>query len=481
MKSRLGTWDVGLGGLLLCMTAVAVSAQAPATSVTLFNSGRVLVRRTMTMAIPAGVSSQTFALGEFNPVTFALLDPGVQLVSVKSDAQLNEQTLLRRYVGRAFEIDTGRAGAPSRRATLLSMDPERWEWADRAGVVFGHPGRVVWPKDLVPSLMSADVTLQSDRARQSIKIMYETSGSAWATSYRLYLGASGRIEGVASIASGVLQLPDAEVQLLSGDIGQGAPPSVRGGRTDQNASYIDGVPAMNGIASTNMLLSARGGRSAESEAAGEGHLYTLPSRVTFVPGSSIVVPLFDPAPAKADRRFTVGGALNYYGGFGQQPDEQQVPVSVAYHLDRKAGTTFGDLPLPGGYVGIFDLDKSGRVQLVGQGNIQHTAAGAELLVESGSAFDVTAKRVQTDFSTSRNLGPAGTPIGTVALASYRVTLQNAKDSAVMVEVREDRSGEWSVIQSSIPSEKRSATRVVFPVTIPAKGTVVLTYRVRVVW
>jgi hypothetical protein len=52
---------------------------------------------------------------------------------------------------------------------------------------------------------------------------------------------------------------------------------------------------------------------------------------------------------------------------------------------------------------------------------------------------------------------------------------------VVVEVREDRAGEWSVVESSVPADKRSSTRVAFPVTIPAKGTAVLTYRVRVVW
>ena len=475
MKKATGCWLLALAVLVLPETLFAQSGSA-ATSVTLFNSGRVLVRRVLPINVSAGATTQTLALGEFNPATFAVLDPGVQLVSVKSDMQLNESTLLRRYVGRAFELDTGRVVAPTRRATLLSMDPERWEWSDRAGVVFGRPGRVVWPKDLVPAMMTADVTLQSDRARQSVRVMYETSGSSWATSYRLYLGAQGRIEGVASIASGVLELPDAEVQLLSGDIGRGTPPSVRGGRVDESAAYLDAVPMMANAAPMYAKAAAP-----MQESAGEGHLYTLPSRVSFIPGSSVVVPLFDPTPARAERRYAVTGALGYYGGIGQQPDEQQLPVGVAYRLDRKLATAFGDRPLPGGYVGIFDQDKGGRMQLVGQGYIQHTAAGAEMLVESGSAFDVTAKRVQTDYSTSRNLGPAGTPIGTVALASYRVTVQNAKDSAVVVEVREDRGGEWSVVQSSTPAEKRSATRIVFSVTVPAKGTVVLTYRVRVVW
>ena len=94
---------------------------------------------------------------------------------------------------------------------------------------------------------------------------------------------------------------------------------------------------------------------------------------------------------------------------------------------------------------------------------------------------MTATRVQTDYSVARAVATANAPTRTVVTAAYRVTLQNAKDSSVVVEVREDRGGEWSIVDSSIPPVKRSSTRVVFPVTIPAKGTVALTYRVRVVW
>ena len=112
------------------------------------------------------------------------------------------------------------------------------------------------------------------------------------------------------------------------------------------------------------------------------------------------------------------------------------------------------------------MDKGGRVQLIGQGSIGHTAAGEELLVNTGTAFDVTAKRVQTDYSTTRS----GNPIRTTAIAAYRVTLQNAKDSVVTVDVQEDHTGEWSVLESSVPAVKRSSTRTVFVVTVPAKGT-----------
>jgi hypothetical protein len=309
-------------------------------------------------------------------------------------------------------------------------------------------------------------------------MMYETSGSSWAASYQLFLGAQGRLTGSAILGSGTLLLPDAEVQLLSGDIGQGQPPELTGGAVNSYMNLSDVVTTKQ-FAGRALAMAAAPPPSTES--AGESHLYTLPEHVSFSPGAEVAVPLFEATPATAIRRYTVPGAVPYYGGFNQQPDEQTVPVEVSYHLARKLGTPFGDLALPAGYVGVFDLDRSGRVQLVGQGNIDHTAPGVEMVVDAGSAFDITATRVQTDFTTSRTGGVNGTPVRTTATVAYRVSLQNAKDSAVSVEVREDRAGEWSVVESSVPAEKRSATRTVFVVSIAPKGTAVLTYRLRVVW
>jgi hypothetical protein len=478
MKRRIGVVFASVATLAAAPAVGQAGGATPSASVTLFNSGRVLVRRSLPVAIASGAGTYTIAMGEFNPVTFAILDPGVQLTSVTTDAALSEETLLRRYVGRSLDIDTGSTRVASRKATLLAVDPERWEWADRPGVIFGRPGRIVWPKDLVPTVKLADVALTSDRSRSSLKVMYETSGSSWAAAYRLFLGASGHLEGSALIGAGTLLLPNSEVQLLSGDIGQGSPPQFAGGMVATNTFEEQPRLARDAFAAKAMMQAAP---LVSSEAAGEGHLYTLPQPVSFTPGTSVVVPLFAPVPAKADRVYVVGGALPYYGGFGQQQDEQPVPVEVSYHLARHNGTAFGDLPLPAGYVGVFDLDRSGRVQLVGQGYISHTAPGAEMVVDAGSAFDITAKRVQTDFSTTRTGGTANVPMRTIAMVSYRVTLQNAKDSAAVVEVREDRGGEWSVVESSVPGQKRSSTRVVFPVTVPARGEATLTYRVRVVW
>ena len=443
-----------------------LNAQAASTSVTLFNSGRVLVRRTLPIAVPAGASTQGFALGLFEPTSLTTLDAGVTVTGVRFDPSTSEDALLRRSVGQRFLFARSPGGTYS--ATLVALDPERWKNDSSGRVTFGRPGQIQWPAEMVPLAPTTDVSLRSDRARQGIKVIYETSGAAWAATYRIFLGAQGRIEGVAAIASGPLNLADAEVQLLAGDIGRPQPSPMRQTMA-KSANAFEETSITTGASS-----------AAFGEAVGDVHLYSLPTRLSFLPGVQFTVQLFEPTPATGERRLAVGGGLPYYGGFEEQQDEQTVPVEVAYRFDRKLGTPFGELVLPAGGVSLFSADGAGRQQLIGQGSIGHTAAGKELLIATGTAFDVTAKRVQTAYSATRSAVP-NTPTRVIAMASYRVTLQNAKDSAVVVEVREDRGGEWSVVESSVPPQKRSSTRTVFPVTVPAKGTAILTYRVRVVW
>jgi hypothetical protein len=452
---------------LATLAAAQLAAQA-APSVTLFTNGQVLVRRTLPIRVPTGTSTHAVAIGPFAAASLASLDPAVRLDAVRFDPAWSEEAILRRHVGRVFtfrrEVDK-----PPVTARLVAMDPERWavENAGGPGVVFGRPGQIVWPADLVPQEPAADVTVTSSRAQDGVRVLYQTSGASWQAQYRLFAGTSSRFEGSASIGTGALDLADAEVQLLAGDIGApAASPAAQYGRV---------------VAMEMSAAKADFGGAATEEAVGEARLYTLPGRVSFTPGTQLVRALFEPATVQAEKRYAVGGALPYWGGFGEDPEEREVPVEVTWRFDRKPGTTFGDLPLPGGGVSIFEADKGGRVQLVGQGSIGHTAPGEELSVRTGTAFDVTARRTQTAFSTSRTVGTATTPSRTIATMAFRVVLKNAKDSAVTVEVREDRAGEWSVLDSSVPAERRSASRAVFPVRIAAKGETTLTYRLRVVW
>lgn len=452
--------------LAALVLAAPLAAQQAAPSVTLFSSGQALVRRTLPVRLPAGTSTQPLVLGIFDPASFAVLDRTVQVAAVRYDGATTEDALLRRNIGQVFTFPQGDAGGVVR-ARLLAVDPERWEIVDAGatrwqGVVFARPGRLMWDASLVPLAPIADVTLVAERARDALPVMYRAPGGSWAAGYRVYLGASGRIEGTAQVNAGTLDLQNANVQLLAGDIGRAAPSPMmmaRAGGGFEDASVTTGATA------------------AEFGNVGEVKLYTLPGAISFTPGTQTVVPLFAPAAVVPELRLTVPGSLPFYGGIGQETDEVEVPVMVSYRLPHELKTPFGDLPLPAGAVSVFDTDAGGRVQLVGQGSIGHTAPGEQVEVQTGTAFDVSARRTQTEYATTR----ATSPTRVVATVGYSVTLKNAKDSAVTVEVREDRGGEWNVISSSVPAVRRSSSRTVFPVRVPAGGEATLTYRIRVVW
>ena len=157
-----------------------------------------------------------------------------------------------------------------------------------------------------------------------------------------------------------------------------------------------------------------------------------------------------------------------------------MPVQVWYTLARPRGSAFGERPLPGGTMQLYQADSAGRLQLIGEAATGHTAPGRDLRVQSGDAFDVTAERVQTTYA-QEQIAPSqrGLPARQRFTAAYRVTLRNAKPVPVTVDVRETRSGQWVVTASSLPAEKLSAAEVRFRVAVPAKGEAMLTYTVQV--
>ena len=312
---------------------------------------------------------------------------------------------------------------------------------------------------------TASLKLESERAQDRLRLGYFTGGASWRASYQVVLGAGvARVTGSAVLEAQSLRAEDAEVQLLAGAVGQATPAA---------------PPSPYAAARVMAQEMAMDKATASEQRVGEFHLYSLPGRSTLLPGLTTTVALFEPASVKYERNYVVHGLVPWWGMLPQQGDETEAPVEVVYTLKRPRKTDFGDRPLPGGIVRLFQPDSAGRAQLVGEASMDHTPAGADLRLSAGTAFDITARRVQTAYATRRDSTKAGWR--TLATADYRVTVRNATDSAVAVDVQEERAGEWAVVQSSIPAEKVSSTITRFRVKVPARGETAVTYRVRVVW
>ncbi len=439
---------------------IAASPLGAQTGLTIYNDGRVLVRRTVPVSLTAGVSTHRLALGPLQPGSLFALDSGVVVTGASYDEAVDEANTMRRAVGQTLRFISYRgAAADTVSATVIGVNPERFRLAD-GRIVFQRPGIPLYPAELVLAEPTLTLAVRAGSARPNLRLGYFTQGASWQAEYAVVLGGSGaRVNGHAAIASGTLRERDAEVQLLAGSVGRA------------RASRLD-VMMMAREQAANPAPMA----PAEEEQVGEAHLYTLPGRVSLEPGVTTSVSLFEPAAAPWDRAYVVRGQLNYFGPLQQYgPEPNQVPVNVWYTLVRTGRTAFGDLPLPAGTWRLYQPDAAGRVQLIGEASAGHTAPGTDIRLAAGDAFDLTATRTQMSYTTRRD------SLRTIATADYRVRIASAKDSAVTVEVWEERAGEWSVVSSSVPAERLSSTRTRFRVRVPARGEATLTYRIRAVW
>jgi hypothetical protein len=439
---------------------LAAAAPLPAqTGLTIYNSGRVLVRRTLPVAVPRGASDQRVSLGALDPATIFPLDPAVSLLAATYDGGTDQQSTARRAVGRELLFLRGPGAGDTVRATLLAVDPERYRYAD-GSVGFQAPGMPRFPADVVIVDPTVRLSLTSTKALPTLGLGYFTTGAGWQASYQIILGGKdARIAGSAVVQSSTLSVAEADLQLLAGDVGSAPREQAMARRS----------PAMAGV----MAFDAS---SVEEQRIGEAHLYTVPGRVTLRPGQTSVLALFDPTTAPVTKRLVVRSGLPYWGGLPQYGDAQDVPVAVTYVVTRARKTPFGDTPVPAGAARIYQADDGGRLQLIGESNINHTAAGQPLELDAGTAFDLTARRTQTTYTSVRDKNGRYT-----ATADYSVTLANATDSAATIDVYEERGGDWSVLQSSIPAERLSSTRVRFRVIVPASGEATVTYRIRATW
>jgi hypothetical protein len=155
-------------------------------------------------------------------------------------------------------------------------------------------------------------------------------------------------------------------------------------------------------------------------------------------------------------------------------DKLKVAVFVAF--DNRTEANLG-LPLPKGVVRVYQRDGAGRPQFVGEDAIDHTPKNEKVRLRLGDAFDVTARRRQTDF---KSLGKQG-QYQNVYETAFQVDLKNARKEPVTVSVLEPISGDWELVQQNRPSTKESSGMVKFLVPVPAEGEATLTYRARVRW
>jgi hypothetical protein len=440
-----------------------------ALAVTVYNGDLALVKDTRELDLPGGESVLELrdVSAQIRPETALLRVANgkpIRLLEQNFDFDLlTPAKLLEKYVGREVRVvrthPTSGADSTETATVLAAGEGVVLRIGDR--IETGVPGRLVF--DAVPDNLrdrpTLAVTVDGDGAgRRALELAYLTGGLTWQADYVAELGADERslaLSGWVTLTnrSGT-SYRDARLQLVAGDVNR-VQPALRRGM----------------VAEAMMAKSDAG--AVREEALLDYHLYTLGRPTTLADQQTKQVALLGAPAVTVQKEYHLTGGGLYTA---QESGAVDVPqkVAVILHVDNSKKAGLG-LPLPAGVVRVYQRDADGGSQFVGEDRIDHTPENETARLKLGDAFDLTARRTQTDFKVLATAKDQRAQFE----SAYRLELKNAKKTPVTVTVDEMIPGDWQMIDSSHPHRKASADIARWRVTVPAGGGQTLTYRVRV--
>lgn len=439
------------------------ASQREATAITIYNEDLALVKQRRVLVLPGGLTRLSWreVSGLMRPETASLRtlsDQALDVLEQNFDFDLlTPSKLLEKYVGRQVTVIRSHPTTGEERretATVLSGNQGTvLRFADR--IETGVPGRIVF--DQVPANLrdrpTLSMLLQSAAGRQSLELSYLSAGLAWKADYVANLSPDGHqmdLSGWVTLTnrSGVAY-DDARLQLVAGTLNRVSPAR----------------PAREFLAAA----APRAKADMAQEALMDYHLYSFERPTSIADNQTKQLALLSASGIAVRREYLLSGSEYYYRErFGQIG--QKLKPAVFVEFDNRGGQL--GRPLPAGVIRVYARDSQGAAQFVGEDRINHTAKNESLKLRLGEAFDITADRRQMAF---HKLGDTTTE------SSYRIELRNAKNEAVTVRVQEPMPGDWDMVQASHPSQRESARLVSWLVSVPAGGSALLEYTVRVRW
>ncbi len=446
----------------LFLLVFVVPAWAGSLSLAVYGDGRVLVREVRSMDLPkAGevvftgvaetVQSDTLSVRSLTaPDDFRLLETAYRFD--RADAA----TLLERFVGRKVTVilpDPSDAnGRVSRKAVLLHAGAR--PVFDLGGKIYVGPYDGVLLPELPSDLDRVPVlrwkVKNSGPARQDIEVSYLAKGVAWRAAYSLGLereGEQAALSAWATIENHTGTAFDAAtVKLVAGEVNQASAPR-RAFKGELMSMAMDevGGPEVRGV--------------------GEYYLYELPDLVSLGRGESRQVRLFSapavPVETGLESRFHVAARQH-----GSDSLSQRVLSQLTFVNDSLSGL---GKPMPAGVVRVYRQDSDGTALLVGEDVVGHVAAGSEVRLKLGTAFDVDVKRVQTAF---RRTGKRSVSM------TWEITVRNGSDSEKMLRLIEQLQGQWKISKATMKYERISSGAIGFDLVLPpGTGATTLSYTV----
>lgn len=478
----------------VCASAVAQQAQTSGTALTIYNTDLAVARTTVNLNLKPGNNevTTTNVTSHLEPDSVVLRDATgrhkVQIVEQNYDAAIvTQKWMLQKYEGKTLDFETTRIEDGKAKTVIVPGKILRAPGVNGAEPLvevngkmqFQLPGMPLFPASTDGLLLKPTLRWQIfSRTAESFpaELSYLTHGFNWHATYNVVsTGAEAADSGTEPVDvvgwvtmsnnSGT-DFADARVKLMAGNVAV-----VRRGY----AGVIGGIAQ----ATESVMVAPP---SVTQKAFDDFHLYDLHRTVTLKNGETKQVEFIHVAGVPVTRKYVYDGAENlpaYWQQSGAWTDEgyglrgtKKVHIELEFVNSKKNHL---GMPLPAGRIRFYRTDSDGQMEFVGESMIGHTPEGGKVEVSTGAAFDVTGERKRMSFQV--NYG------GRVLDESYQITVKNAKDKPVKVEVLEHmfRAANWEIVEKSTAFEKKDSATVVFPITVPAHGQQLVTYTVHYSW
>ncbi len=437
-------------------------------AVTIYNQNLALIKDQRKIQLSTGESELSFrdVSAQMRPETALLRNPkqpkALSVIEQNFNFDLlTPQKLLEKYLGKTVEIATLNPATGKEtieKAKVLSVQNGVVVQIGRR-IETNPRGRYIFPE--IPSDLRDRPTLTTVlrnkiQDSQPVELSYLTGGLSWKADYVAELSNDDNqldlLGWVTLNNKSGTTYKQAKLQLVAGDVNQVRPRFKR---------QIEKLHVRSAMAEDNSM---------REESLLDYHLYTLNRLTTLADSQSKQVSLLNAANVAVEKEYLLQGQSHYYRGqYGAIG--QKLKVAVYVNFKNSAENNLG-LPLPKGIIRVYKKDQDGNAQFVGEDRIDHTPNNEKVELKLGNAFDITANRVQTDYSKRR---PSRSHYSYAAKSDFKITLKNAKKEAVTVTVREPIPGDWQITQESHTHRKVSANIAEWKVTIPAEGKTTLSY------
>lgn len=469
----------------IALGASMAMANPASTELTVYNQGFALVKETRTLDLKEGrqnvaienvasmIDPTSVAMKSLtDPSSLSILEQNYQYDLISPLAILNKSVGKRvtfiRTLGNVRDVLSGTliSSPTSVVGTAEGGNQQTYNGmvirTDSGAIVLSPTGEIQVeqvPEGLIskPTLMW---DLDSNKAgSNNVELSYITNGISWTANYVLTIDGIGHgdLKGWVTLNNNSgATYKDAKLKLLAGDV-----------NTVQERSRV--VRTMNAA----RLKSADAAPAFQEESLFEYHLYTLQRPATVRDRETKQVSLLEGAAVPVTKKIVIDSMRDY----GQwYPTEGEVgtgdlhpQVRLEFVNDEKSNL---GMPLPQGKFRIYQRDKSGSVQLLGEDQINHTPRNERLSLVVGRSFDIVSSRKRTEF---RRLGTNHTT------ESYAIEVRNRKTTPETVFVMERHWADWKITTESLKGKKLDATTQQYELTLAPNEVKTIEYSVETKW